>query len=233
MLERLKHALKLRSTPGPVEDPVARWATQHFLSHHTRAPGRFVVEGLLLDRPFRAECGESSRPYILGLELRARLDLGLPPAGHVIVMSRAVRQALEKQANALYADAVDTVRTRGQVLPEEVRWLGLFRQGIWAGPHPVFWERYAVLSDSSDLAKHWLDSEAVEFLTAGSQEAAATVPLLVTLMRGKCYLRLQVNPHANGADALLALEMLEHMGARALRLAGRSSSGRQKLSNPE
>lgn len=204
---------------------------QHALSHHTPAPGQFEVEGLLLGQPFRVECGESSRPYILGQELRARLDLGLPPAGHVIIMSRVVRQALEKQANSLYADAVDSVRTRGQVLPEEVRWLGLFRQGIWAGPQPSFWERYAVLSDSADLAKQWLDIEAVDGLLAG-KEAAVTPPLLLALMRGKCYLRLQVNPQAHGADALQALNTLEYLGARALRLAGRPAGGQRPVSNP-
>lgn len=225
MLERIKHALKRRTTASPVIDPVVHWATQRVLSHHTPAPGQFEIEGLLLRRPFRAECGESSRPYILGQELRARLDLGLPHAGHVIVMSRVVRQALEKQANALYADAVDSVRTRGQVLPEEVRWLGLFRQGIWAGPHPLFWERYAVLSDSADLAKQWLDNEAVDGLLTGTNEGVVTPPLLVTLMRGKCSLRVQVNPQAHGADALQALNTLEHLGASALRLAGHTAGG--------
>jgi hypothetical protein len=220
MFGRIKSALNSRSAPAPVDDPVARWATGHFISHKRQAPARFELRGLLLDKPFRATCDASSRPYIKGLEMLARIDLGLPPSGQVIVMSRVVRQALEKQANELYSAAVDSVQTSAQVLPEELRWLSLFRQGIWTGPQSLFWERYAVLTDEPDLAKRWLDDEAIEFLLSGTGEASAAVPLIVMLMRGKCYLRLQVNPHAQGADALLALELLEHLSARAMHLAG-------------
>jgi hypothetical protein len=222
MFERIKNALNRQPASEPVDDPVARWATGHFISHKRPAPAQFELDGLLLERPFRASCSASSRSYITGLEMRARMDLDLPPTGHVIVMSRVVRQSLEKQANELYAAAVDAVRTSAQMLPEELRWLSLYRQGMWAGPQPSFWERYAVLTDEPELAKRWLDDEAIEFLLAGTGQATASVPLVVMLKRGKVYLRLQVNPHAHGADALLALELLEHLSARAVQLAGRS-----------
>ena len=232
MFERIKNALHRRPVPVATDDPVARWATEHFIKHKRLAPAQFELEGLLLDKPFRASCSASSRPYIIGLEMRARMDLDLPPTGHVIVMSRVVRQALEKQANALYAAAVDPVQTSAQMLPEELRWLSMFRQGIWNGPQPLFWERYAVFTDEPDLAKRWLDDEAVEFLMSGTGQAAASVPVVVMLMKGKCYLRLQVNPQAEGADALLALELMEHLSDRALQLAGRSPSHR-KINNRE
>jgi len=231
MFERIKKALGLRPPPGPADDPVTRWATGHFLRHRRRTAHHFDVSGLLLERPFRAECAEASRPFIQGLEMRARWDLGLPPAGHVIVMSRGVRQSLEKQSNALYATASHPEQARQAPLPEEVRWLSLFRQGIWTGPPPQFWERYAVLSDSAELARRWLDQEAVDFLLAGNSDASTSVPLLASLMRGRCYLRLQINPHAQGSDALLALEMFEHLGARALELAGRAPPS-EPFNNP-
>lgn len=232
MFERIKKALHRQPDPVPKDDPVARWATGHFIKHKRLAPAQFALDGLLLDKPFRATCGASSRPYITGLEMRVRMDLDLPPTGHVIVMSRVVRQALEKQANELYEAAVDSVQTNAQVLTEELRWLSMFRQGIWTGPQPSFWERYAVLTDEQDLAKRWLDEEAIEFLLAGSSRAAASVPVVVMLMRGKCYLRLQVNPQAEGADALLALELMEHLGDRAMQLAGRSPH-RPAVNSPE
>ena len=81
-----------------------------------------------------------------------------------------------------------------------------------------------VLSDASELARRWLNADAIEFLTLGNSDSAARVPLLIALMRGKCYLRLQVNPHAREADTLLALELLEHLIGRALKLAGRNSA---------
>lgn len=232
MFERIKNALHRRPVPVATDDPVARWATEHFIKHKRLAPAQFELEGLLLDKPFRASCSASSRPYIIGLEMRARMDLDLPPTGHVIVMSRVVRQALEKQANELYAAAVDPVQTSAQMLPEELRWLSMFRQGIWNGPQPLFWERYAVFTDEPDLAKRWLDDEAIEFLLSGTSPAAASVPVVAMLMRGKCYLRLQVNPQAEGADALLALELMEHLSDRALQLAGRSPS-HPKINNRE
>lgn len=42
------------------------------------------------------------------------------------------------------------------------------------------------------------------------------------LMRGKCYLRVQVSPHLQRADAVLAPGLLERLGAQAMQLAGLS-----------
>lgn len=224
MFERLRHALSRPSARSATDDPVARWASARFLSHHATAVHQFEVSGQLHERAFRAECTASSRPYIVGLELRARVDLNLPPAGHVILMSRPLLRALEAQADALYDHATDHVKTRQQQVPEELRWLSLFRDARWSGPTERFWQRYAVLGDAPELARRWLDDEAQDFLLTGDSEAAAQVPVLVALMRGKCYLRLQVNPHAQGADALLALELLDHLSARALHLAARSGA---------
>lgn len=222
MFDRFKNALRRPATNPTQDDPVARWASSHFLSYTRLAPGQFEASGLLLERSFRAECKLSSRTYIQGLELRARVDLDLPPVGHVIVMSGVVRKGLEKQANKLYEGAVENVQTSAKNFPEEVRWLSLFREAIWQGPPQQFWERYSVLTDAPELARRWLDQDALDFLMAGTSEAAAAVPVLVMLMRGRCYLRLQVNPLAEGADALLALELLEHLSTRAIQLAGRS-----------
>lgn len=222
MFERIKNTLRRQTTAVSLDEPVARWATGRVINHKRLAPAQFELDGLLLDQPFRATCSASTRPYINGLEMRARLDLGLPPSGHVIFMSRVVRQSLEKQANELYATAVGSVQTSAQLLSEELRWLSMFRQGMWTGPHPPFWERYAVLTDEPELARRWLDDDATEHLLADTSPARPSVPLLMMLMRGTCYLRLQVSPHLQGADAVLALGLLERLGARAMQLAGRS-----------
>lgn len=232
MFKRLRHFLPHRPPgPGPA-DPVARWATGLFLQHRVLGPHQFDVSGRLHERLFRAECLASSRSYINGLELRARVDLGLPPSGHVIVMSRVVRTALETQADKIYQRSVDPVQTSSHDLPEEVRWLSMFRSAQWKGVDERFWSRYAVLTDAPELAQRWLDSEALDYLMAGTSDAAAQVPVLVMLMRGRCYLRLQVNPHAQGADALLALELLAHLSERALKLAARSGVLDSSLSTP-
>jgi hypothetical protein len=218
MFERFKHAFRQRPASSPSDSPVSRWATSQFLHLRPGDAGQFSIDGQLLDRPFRAECGPSSRPYIEGMELRVKVDLQLPPFGQVVVMSRAVRDALARMDIA-------AVQTAGQLVDEK-RWLAELKGAQWDGPPEAFWARYAVISDAPELARRWLNADAVEFLTLGSSEAAARVPLLIALMRGKCYLRLQVNPHARDADTLLALELLEHLIGRALELAGRGSASR-------
>lgn len=232
MFERLRNALSRRPVQRPGDDPVAHWATGLFLRHQSLGPDRFEVSGQLHERPFQAECGPSSRSYIHGMELRARVDLGLPPAGHVIVMSQVVRIDLEAQADSLYRQAVDALQTSAQTLPEEVRWLSTYRTARWRGPDERFWRAYAVLSDAAELAQRWLDEEALDYLLSGSSDAAAQVPVLVMLTRGRCYLRLQVNPRAQGADALLALELLEYLSGRALQLAAHPGAEGGPLSNP-
>lgn len=146
-----------------------------------------------------------------------------------MLMSRSLLTTLEAHANELFEHSVGELRTEVRELPEEVRWLGQYGQVRWRGPAEVFWQRYAVLSDAQGLARRWVDDEAQDYLLLGDAEAAAKVPLLVMLMRGRAYLRLQVNPHAEGADALLALDMLEHLAGRALELAG--PAGEEDVSN--
>ena len=90
---------------------------------------------------------------------------------------------------------------------------------------------------AAQALRHGFDDYAVQdpaldYLLTGTSEKAAQVPVLVMLMRGRCYLRLQVNPHAQGADALLALELLAHLSERALKLAARSGVLDSSLSTP-
>lgn len=233
MFDRLLQFFRPRRPQAPdTTGPVARWASDRFLQYRAQAPLRFEITGRLHERSLRVECAPSSRDYITGLELRARLDLGLPPAGHVIVLSRALLRTLEAQAEAHYDHARGDTH-RGRDMPEELRWLRLFGDTTWKGPGDAFWQRYAVLSDAPELARRWIDDEAQAFLLAGDSEAAREVPVLVALMRGKCLLRLQVNPRAQEADALLALELLEYVGERALMLASRSgATGDDPVSNP-
>ena len=185
-----------RSPLTPARDgAVSRWAASQFLSLKPGEAGQFSIEGQLQGHPFRAVCGPSSRPYIDGLELRVKVDLGLPPFGEVVVMSRAVRDAL---AGSARGDSPPSWR-----LADESRWMTHLVPTRWAGPPERFWTSYEVCSDEPELARRWLNSDAVEFLTLGDPDTAARVPAVISLTRGKCYLRLQVNPLARDADTLL------------------------------
>lgn len=220
MFDRIRQFLGQRSAIAPVDSLVSRWATSQFLRHQPGENGRFSIYGELQGCPFRAECGPSSRPYIQGLELRIRVNLDLPPVGNVVLMSRVVRNALASSAGPGGSGTNDPTGFQ-----EEGRWLTQLVQTRWSGPPEGFWDSYEVRSDAPDLAQRWLDSNAIDYLTLGSSEAAARVPVVVCLIRGKCYLRMQVNSQAREADTLLALELLEHLSLRALKLASRS--GRQ------
>lgn len=213
-------------------DVVSRWASARFLGFRRLAAHQFELHGLLHDRSWRVECKPSAKPYITGLELRARIDLALPPGGHVVLLSRTLLQQLESQASALYDHAVADLQTQAKAMPEELRLLQ-YREVRWLGAPESFWQRYAVLSDAPGLARRWLDAEAQGILLVGDSPAAAQVPLLVMLTRGKCYLRLQVNPHARDSDSLLALDLLEQLSGRALALAARATvSDEDGLSSP-
>jgi len=161
------------------------------------------------------------------------VDLGLPPAGHVIVMSNAVRGKLQALAGQLQPHTADAQQAGSPDGPEEIHWLSSYPSVRWSGGDPRFWSHYTVLSDSVELARRWVDTTAIEYLMTGDGQAASHVPLLVVLRRGRCFLRLQVNPHAQGADALLALELLDHLCEVALQLATRSGALEDPLNNPE
>lgn len=222
MFERWLEFFPTRRGVRPDTGPVAQWGSERGLHHAVIGQHGFELSGRLLEREMRAQGQTSSWPYIQGWELRARVDLGLPPAGQVVVMSNALHRTLEAHADSLYRDAVGSVKTSVKTLPPELRWLSQLPAGRWAGPAPRFWSRYRVFCDASDLARLWLDEDAQALLLTGDDRLATQVPLLVMLERGKCYLRLQLNPHAAQADAVLALDLLEHLSAHALDLAARA-----------
>lgn len=217
MFDRIRQLWKKSLPSEPLDGAVSRWASSQFLRHRMGDGGTYVIEGRLQEREFRAECGPSRRPYISGMEFRARVDLALPPVGRVVLMSRAVASSLRR---------LDEQETLPRGLEEEVAWLTQLKEARWDGPDQTFWNCYIVRADEPELAKRWLNDEAISFLTLGDSEVAARVPMMVALMRGKCYLRLEVNPRAEEADTLLALELLEQLVDRALALAsGRSRPG--------
>jgi hypothetical protein len=158
MFERLKSAFFARPPVAAADEALAQWARERLLNHMALLGGAYALGGRLHDRPFRAECIATSRAYMQGMELMAKADLGLSPDVTVIVMNRALKRSFEAMANELYAEATETSRTTRKALPEEVRWLSMFRDAGWPGPDGDFWGRYAVLTDSPETARHWLDA---------------------------------------------------------------------------
>ncbi|MGE0099006.1 MAG: hypothetical protein AB7S86_11735 [Hydrogenophaga sp.] len=216
MFERLGKAMVgLRASSDP-STLLAQWAASQGLAFKSLIGGAYAIAGRWQDRAVRVECGAPSRDYLQGMELMGRADLGLATASSVVLMNRPLKRALEQRATALYASYTDELQTSAAMLPEEIRWLATYRDAGWAGPDEAFWERYAVLTDSTETAKAWLDTGAVQrLMTWPVNGVSATTPVLFMLMRGKTYLRLQIDQTRDTATAVHALDLFRHLSEQA------------------
>lgn len=221
MFAKLKRAFSNANLPPNVGDGLFRWGVSRMLSQHCLSNGATVIEGQLLDFPFKAGCAPASRPYIVGVELMARSELGLPADVNVVVMHRALKRALEKAAAMVYSQAVDSVQTMAAPLPEELVWLSTYRDAGWPGPAPDFWARYCVLTYNLEAARQWLDAAAIESLCAGPAALRPVTPYLMALTRGKLYMRLQLEAADDGLVSHHVLDTFEQLCARAIGLFGR------------
>lgn len=216
MFERLGKALGSLRASGDPSTPLAQWATSHGLAFKSLFGGAYAMVGQWQGRGVRVECGAPSRSYVQGMELMARADLGLTIPGSVVLMNRPLKRVLEEQATALYASYTDDLQTSAAMLPEEIRWLAMYRDAGWAGPDDSFWERYAVLTDSTETARAWIDADAVQRLMQWPGDAVSPdTPLLLMLMRGKTYLRLQIDRTRDTATAVHALDLFRHLAEQA------------------
>jgi hypothetical protein len=181
-----------RSVATP--DAASLWASAQGFAYSSLGEGKgFSMTGLVGSSPWRLERGRSSREYIRGEELRARAELKVDEDVAVLIMNRALKEVLEKQAYQLYTDTLQT--TADPKLPEEMRWLAMYREVGWDSLGPAFWARYSVLTDKRAHALAWLDQNLAELLMSWPEPAPdAQVPFVLMLLRGKSYLRMQYTP---------------------------------------
>ena len=175
-------------------NPVAQWAHQQGLSYVAADQGRgFVMTGKIAGKPLKLERGRSSREYIEGEELRARADLQLNEDAVVLVLNRSLKDALEKSAYLMYTDTLQT--TADPKLPEEMRWLAMYEEVGWGSLSTAFLQRYAVLADDRHHAELLLDNALAELMMSWPVPSPGPdVPVLLMLLRGKLYLRMQYSP---------------------------------------
>ena len=174
--------------------PMPEWAaTQGFTFTSCGSDQKFSIQGNVRGKTWRMELGPSSRSYIQGDELRGRAESGTPESVAVMVMSRPLKEVLEKRT---YSKYTDTLRTEADPdLPEELRWLAMFKEAGWDGLPREFWTRYSVLTDQRDTAIAWLEPSLVfQLLEWPVPGPAADVPFIIMLMRGKVYLRMLYEP---------------------------------------
>lgn len=217
MLESLK-----RLFAGGNEDAeraaVADWAKRR---GHTFKPARgnagFVVEGSLERRPWRLEWGPSQRAYIVGRELRLRMELDLPQDQQMLLLSRSLLEALERQTYEQFTDAVQT--EIGGSTPEEMRWLVMFPK-VELGTLGTFATRFGAVASQPAVGLAWIAGPLANLLLHEAEDGVlrADPPLMLMTLRGKAYLRLALarpTPAAIGA----ALALFETAVAQAVAAA--------------
>lgn len=196
MFERLKKVFAPGAAPLEVQrtDAVSEWAgIQGFSYTGPEKEQGLVISGKIRGKPWKLESGVASRDYIRGEELRARAELDMDGDMSVLIMSRPLKETLEKRAYAIYTDTLQT--TADPSLPEEMRWLAMYQEIGWSGLVPDFWKRYSVLADQRDHALAWIDSNLAELLLHWPQPGVnAQTPFILMLLRGKAYLRMQYAP---------------------------------------
>lgn len=199
MFERLKKAftqdrMAALQPAAPVSCETAQWAVARGLAYTplTGHPSGFSVTGKVRDKPWKLERGASSRNYIRGDELRARGELGINDEASVLIMTRPLKDSLEKLAYQMYTDTLQT--TADPSLPEEMRWLAMYPEVGWDSLPTPFWESYAVMADKKAHAQAWIDPALTDLLMRWPDAAASRMPFILMLLRGKAYLRMQYSP---------------------------------------
>lgn len=195
MFERLRKALSPSSAARSVTNKeVARWAASQQLAivpHATE--GHFDLGGDVGGHPWRLECGAPTRDYVRGLELRGRADVCADPDAAVMVINRSLHEALEGSAYNAITDTLQT--TVSATLPEEMRWLAMYEEMSWPGLPASFRQHFAVVAERIEMAQRWVHapvvSQLLNFLEGEHGAARAQSPLVLMLVRGKVYLRME------------------------------------------
>ena len=192
MFERFKKAFSKEAAPAvspAAASQLSEWAGTQGFGFSTRSEGvGFALDGQVLGKPWRMECGKPSRDFIRGEELRARAEVGVREDAAVLVMNRPLKDALEKRAYALYTDSLQT--TADPHLPEEMRWLSMYEEVGWEAAPKEFWGYYSVLADRKDDAASWVTDALTRVLLAWPLPNPET-PFILMILRGRVYLRME------------------------------------------
>ena len=222
MFDRLRKALQPSggsSAGKPVSNQeVVRWAgTQRLAIVAQATEGHFDLGGELNGHPWRLECGASTREYVRGLELRGRADVGADPDAAVMVLNRPLQEALEGCAYSAITDTLQT--TVNASMPEEMRWLAMFEEVAWPELPISFRRHFAVVAEHIETAQRWIHapvvSQLLNIVEGEGGAARAESPLLLMLVRGKVYLRME-HTHRSLPEIAQATQLLHAAAQGAL-----------------
>ena len=186
------HPLENWRLGGKALTPASDWAASRGFAYFSTGGDYFEVSGNAAGRHWKLECGEASRDFIEGAELRARADLKIREDVAVFIWNRVLKETLENRAYELYTDSLQT--TADPNLPDEMRWLSLYQEVGWNQLSPAFWGRYAVLADEREQAFRWITPALADLLISWPSRTPPQQPFILMLLRGKAYLRMQHLP---------------------------------------
>jgi hypothetical protein len=181
-----------------------RWAlSQQHVFKRTREGGGFVVEAQG-DDGWRLEWGPSQRDYIIGGELRLRAELRGGADLQLLVISRALMEALERQ---VFEEFTEGLQTRiDTATPEEMRWLVMFPK--FTSPEgKELREHYGAVGNIPEAVPAWLSGAlADKLLEAARSWLAQDDRLVLIVQRGRLTLRTAMaQPDPARMDAVAAL----------------------------
>lgn len=204
-----------RERPGGVDwSDVVDWAADRRLDFRRERDDRgFVVEGTAAGRPWRLEWGPPQRDYLAGRELRLRCEAGLPPELQMLLITAPLAEALEREAFSRFTEQAQT--EVDLALPEEMRWLALFRR-VPLAPWRGLRGRLDAVAALPGTVEAWLQEG--DFCThveralaptgdggdtpANAARARPLDPLVLMTLRGRLYLRTELaEPHLPTLDA--------------------------------
>lgn len=197
MFEQLRKAFGLNNHPKAGSQGVATpgqlalWAgAQRWDFAFEGEPDRFVLQGQVVEHPWRLESGAPTRDYIQGTELRVRAELALSPDAHVMVINRALKEELEGRVYGAITDSLQT--TVNQSLPQEMRWLSIYEELCWPQMPASFLRAFAVVGEDLDTARHWVNAALVSQLMRDQQQVPpGQVPLVLMVSDASMALRMQ------------------------------------------
>lgn len=198
MLQFIKRWLPSSAKPakasGDVLDTLRDWAERRELPlRPVRDDGGAVVEGRTGTTAWRLEWGPAQRAYIDGHELRLRAELEFGNDLQLLVMNRALQDAMER---AVFDQYVEGVQTRiDDETPPEMRWLVMFPK-LAAQELGALRENFNAVGNNKGWLQQWLDGPLAATLIGLALPPAH--PLVLMIGRGRLLLRTQYS-EADGA----------------------------------
>jgi hypothetical protein len=231
MLESFKRLFAGRTPEAPDHDydDVSDWAKRRgFGFKRARGDAGFVIDGQLDDTPWRIEWGPPQRDYIVGHELRLRMELELPPEAQMLLLSRPLMDALERKT---FEEFTDNVQTHiGGKVPEEVRWLVMFPK-VNLTPMKGVRTRFGAVASTPEAGFGWIEGSLEKALEHASHGLLRSEPPFVLMtLRGRAYLRMQLTS-PDAPDIAAALAVFETAVAQALAVAERTPSRPRDFGN--